>query len=242
MYAYNAECWRTCPYTINAFSVNGYVSLTGFTSFTPLPTRHIIQSTIETTALKTTYRSIITARRDIDCFIIQLSTLMAAEKSSETNWHRRRVTCDDDNYHDYRIRPCEHQKSNTISTSQLSAIISQRSYHGRNVSLARTTIIMITGFDPFDERNRIPFLQVNWARSSVGEPTINDGILPLNRQFEGQVNRPLRVSIVATTFLQFERSASTSIVVYTYNSSNLVEARRTAKTTKAIRRVSEWRR
>ena len=39
---------------------------------------------------------------------------------------------------------------------------------------------------------------------------------------------------VATTFLQFKRSASTSIVVYTYNSSNLEEARRTAKITKAI--------
>jgi hypothetical protein len=103
-YAYQAGRWRTCPYTIIAFSVNGYVSLTGFMSFTPLPTRHIIQSTIETTALKTTYRSMITARRDIDRFIIQLSTLMAAEKSSETNWHTRRVTCDDGNYHDYRPR------------------------------------------------------------------------------------------------------------------------------------------
>jgi len=35
-YAYKAERWRTCPYTIIAFSVNGYVSLTGFTSFTPI--------------------------------------------------------------------------------------------------------------------------------------------------------------------------------------------------------------
>jgi hypothetical protein len=69
------------PYTIIAFSVNGYVSLTGFTSFTPLPTRHIIQSKIEITALKTTYRSMITARKDINHLIIQLSTLMAPEKS-----------------------------------------------------------------------------------------------------------------------------------------------------------------
>jgi hypothetical protein len=160
-YAYKAGHWHTCPYTIIAFSVNGYVSLTGFTSFTPLPTRHIIQSTIETTALKTTYRSMITARRDIDHFIIQLSTLMAGEKSSETNWRTRRVTCDDDNYHDYRIRPYQHEKLNTIPTSQLSAIISQRCYNVRNVSPARTTIIMITGFDLINKRNRIPFLQVN---------------------------------------------------------------------------------
>jgi len=35
-YAYKAERWRTCPDTMIAFSVNGYVSLTGFTSFTPI--------------------------------------------------------------------------------------------------------------------------------------------------------------------------------------------------------------
>jgi hypothetical protein len=75
-----------------AFSVNGYVLLTGFTSFTPLPTRHFIKSTIEITALKTTYRNMITASTDIDRFIIQFSTLMTAEKSSETNWRTRRVT------------------------------------------------------------------------------------------------------------------------------------------------------
>jgi len=72
----------------------------GIHEFTPLPTRHIIKFTIEITALKTTYRSMITASTDIDRFIIQLSTLMAAEKSSETNWHTRRATGDDDNYHD----------------------------------------------------------------------------------------------------------------------------------------------
>jgi len=30
----------------------------------------------------------------------------------------------------------------------------------------------------------IRFLQVNWAQSSVGEPTINDAIIPLNRLYE----------------------------------------------------------
>jgi len=68
----------------------------------PYPSmRHIIKSTMEITALKTTNRSMITARTDIDCFIIQLSTLMAAEKSSETNCRTRRVTGNDDNYHYY---------------------------------------------------------------------------------------------------------------------------------------------
>ena len=81
-YAYKAERRRTCPYTIIALSVNGYVSLTGFHEFTPLPTCHIIKSTIAITDLKTTYRSMITESTDINRFIIQLSTLMAAEKSS----------------------------------------------------------------------------------------------------------------------------------------------------------------
>jgi len=46
----------------------------------------------------------ITESMDIDRFIIQLGTLMAAEKSSETNWRTWRVTGDDDNCHDYRPR------------------------------------------------------------------------------------------------------------------------------------------
>jgi len=44
----------------------------------------------------------ITESTDIDRFIIQLSTLMAAEKSPETIWRTTPVTGDDDNYHDYR--------------------------------------------------------------------------------------------------------------------------------------------
>jgi len=46
----------------------------------------------------------ITASTDIDRFITQLSTLMAAEKSSETDSPTRRVTGDDDNYQAYRPR------------------------------------------------------------------------------------------------------------------------------------------
>ena len=51
-------------------------------------------------------------------------------------------------------------ESNIIPTSQLSAIISQTSNNGRNTSPAMT-IMTITGFDPINEKNRIPFLQVN---------------------------------------------------------------------------------
>ena len=143
-YDYKAERWRTCPYTIIALSVNGYVSLTGFHEFTLIPTRLIIQSTLEITALKTTYQSMITASTDIYRFIIQLSTLMGAEKSSETNSRMRRVTGDDDNImttdRDYSIRPMRETEydrdieSNIIPTSQMSAISSQRSYNGRDVS------------------------------------------------------------------------------------------------------------
>jgi len=138
-YAYKAERWRTCPYTIIAFSVNGYVSLTGFTSFTPLPTRHIIKSTIEITSLKTTYRSMITASTDIDRFIIQLSTLMAAEKSSVPTVARDASPAMTTGRH-YSIRPMRETEydrdieSNLIPTSQLSAISSQRSYNARDAS------------------------------------------------------------------------------------------------------------
>jgi len=88
-------------------------------------------STIEIKTVKTTNRSMITASTDIYHFIIQLGTLMAAEKCSETNWRRRRV-----------------------------AIM--------------TTIITNTGFDPTNERNRIPFLQVNSVRSSAREATMDE--------------------------------------------------------------------
>jgi len=88
-----------------AFSLNGYVSLTGFREFTPLSMRHIIKSPIETTAFETRYRRVITASTDVDRFIIQLSHFMAPRMSSETNWHKRRVAGgEDDNYHAYRTR------------------------------------------------------------------------------------------------------------------------------------------
>jgi len=76
----------------------------GFHEFTPLAMRHSIRSTIEITALKTTYRRRITANMDIDRFIIQFSTLIPAEKSSESNSRMRRITSDDDNYQDYSLR------------------------------------------------------------------------------------------------------------------------------------------
>jgi len=61
-YAYEAELRRTCPYTIIAFSVNGYVLLTGFREVTPFPTCDVTKSTIENTAIQTGYRRIITAK------------------------------------------------------------------------------------------------------------------------------------------------------------------------------------
>jgi hypothetical protein len=112
-------------------------------------------------------------------------------------------TCrhNDDDDQEYRIRPYQQEKSNTIPTSQLSAIISRRTY--------------------------------NQWRDLTPESAIS--------RTEVEVERRLRVGTVATTFLQFERSASTSIVVNTYNSTNLEEARRTVNTTMTIGRVSERR-
>jgi hypothetical protein len=102
-YTYKAKRYRTCPYSIIPFSVTGYVVLTGFHKFNPLPTRHIIKSTIAITDLKTTYRSMMTESTDINRFIIRLITMMAAENSSGTNSRTRRVTGDDDNHYDSRL-------------------------------------------------------------------------------------------------------------------------------------------
>ena len=114
-YAYQAERWRTCPYTIIAVSVNGYISLTGFTSFTPI--RHV------------TYEF---ARID--------SELQQSSKELIAYGRLRRVQ---------------------IPTAALSTHC--RSLHDRCTPKhdTMTTIITNTGFDPTNERNRIPFLQVN---------------------------------------------------------------------------------
>jgi len=90
LFTYIGTFGYMCPYTIITFSVNGYVLLTGFPSFTPLPTHDNIMSTIVITTFKITYRCINTAGLDIDHFIFRLSTLTAAEKSSETNGRMRR--------------------------------------------------------------------------------------------------------------------------------------------------------
>jgi len=100
-----------------------------FHEFTPLLTCHIVKSTMEITALKTTYWSMITESLDINHFIIEFNTLMTADKRSETNWHMRRVTGNDNDYHKYRIQPYQEEKLNTIPTSQLSATISRRTYN-----------------------------------------------------------------------------------------------------------------
>jgi len=88
----------------------------------------------------------------------------------------------------------DREKSNNIPTTQLSAIISQRTYN------------QLCDLTP---ESAIP-------------------------RTEGEGERRLWVSRVATTSLRIEQSGSTSIVVYAYNSGNLEKARRTAKTTKAI--------
>jgi len=70
----------------------------------------------------------------------------------------------------------------------------QRTIGARVASPAMTTIITSTGHHysilptreiEYDTHPwvRTAFLRVNWARSSVGEPTINCAILPLNRQY-----------------------------------------------------------
>jgi len=130
----------------------------------------------------------ITASMDIDRFINQLSTMMAAEKSSETNCRTRHVTGDD-------YRPPLFDPANERNQLRSRYWVEPHSYESiecdqqpeklqwtrRVVTMMR--IITSTGFDTTNKRNRIPFLQVNWSRSSVREPTINGAILPLNGQY-----------------------------------------------------------
>jgi len=247
-----AECWHRCPYTIIADSVNRHVSLTGFTGFTPSLMRHITMSTIEITAFKwhieawliqsmalwSVYHSVELTKGAWVEFRDQLAhngchrrwrqlSWLEAATIRSSQWEKlkliemlsrtsfllvkwvqppaREATMDethrhnDDDYRDWNIRHDQQQQSNTISSSQLSAIISPRTYHHRRDGTTELVIL----------------------------------------RTKGEVQRQLRVGTLATTFHQFGQSALTSIVVYTYNS-RTVEAWRTAKTPKAIGRVSEW--
>jgi len=90
--------------------------------------------------------------------------------------------------------------SNTIPMKQLSVIISQRSHNGWNASPVMTMIITSTGIYPINDRNGIPFLLVNWARSSVREPTVKGAILPLDQQYR----EPMAFLIVPTIQLRLK--------------------------------------
>jgi len=141
-YAYEAERRRTCPYTIIAFSVKGYVSLMGFREFTPFSDAwyHEVNNWEYSPPNEISKHHYCEAP-SVDQFIIQLSH-MRAVKSSTTNWRTRRVTSNDDD-HEYRTRlfdPANERNCkrpielswNTVPTSQLSEIISQRTYNRRS--------------------------------------------------------------------------------------------------------------
>jgi len=183
MYAHKAEHWHMCPYIIIAYSVNGYILLTECMSFTPWPMSYVRKSTIKTTTFKIRQMKHGYCQHGYWSFHYSIEHPDGSREEFSTNWQMRRIADNDDNYHEYRIWPYQEEKSNTIPTSPLAVIISQRSYNEWYASTAMTMIITITGFDPTNQRNWIPFLQVNWARSSVGEPTIHGTILPLNRQY-----------------------------------------------------------
>jgi len=124
-------------------------------------------------------------KRHIEAWLLQAWISMV----SSFNWAPPMTTIITTTGPDYSIRPMRETECdrdiewNTIPTSQLSAIMSQRSYNGRGTSQAMTMIITSTVFDPIKERNRIAFLRLNWARSSVGEPTVKGASVPMNRQY-----------------------------------------------------------
>jgi len=79
--------------------------------------------------LQMTYRSMITLSTDIDHCILQLSSLMAAEKFSETHWLTRHVTSNGNDFYEYTIRSNQPEQWNSIPRSQFGTIISQRTYN-----------------------------------------------------------------------------------------------------------------
>ena len=147
---------------------------------------------------------------------------------------------------DYLIWPMRETKydrdieSNIIPTSKLSAISSQRSYNGRDASPQWPRLSRV-------QDSTLPTREIEYhSYKSMERDHQSENLQSMARSYPEsaipRTERRLQVSTAETPFLQFKRSASTSIVVFTYNSSNLEEARRTVKTTKAIGRVSEWRR
>jgi len=129
----------------------------------------------------------ITASTDIDRFISQLSTLMAAEKSWETNSRTRRVTGNDETYHDYRPRL----------------------------------------FDPANERNRIRSREIeHHSYKSIERDHQLENLQSMTRSYPWIGNTGNR--------RWSQQTMPSQRIVYTYSSSDLEEARRTAKTTKAI--------
>jgi len=180
----------------------------------------------------------ITANTDIDLFIIQLSTLMAGEKSSETNWRTRRVatmmTIITTTGRNYSIRPMSESEydrdieSNIIPTSQLSAIRSQRSYNGRDASPQWRRLSQ-------EPDSTLPTREIEYHSPKSMERDHQSEILQsVTRAYPWIGNTANR--------RWSQQTIASQRIVYTYHSSNLEEAQSTAKTTKAIGKVPEWRR
>jgi len=185
-----------------------------------------------------TYRSMITASTDIDLFIIQLSTLMAAEKSSETNWRTRRVatimTIITTTGHNYSIRPMSESEydrdieSNIMPTRQFGAISSQRRYNGRDASPQWRWLSRV-------QDSTLPTWGIEYHPHKSMERDHQSEILQsMTRSYSSIGNTENR--------RRSQQTIASQRIVYTYSSSNLDKAQKTAKTTKAIGRVSEWRR
>jgi len=195
-YAYEAERWRTCPYSIIHFSVNGYVSLMGFRDLPLFPTRDITKSKIENTALQMRYQSITTAKH---------RALIVPSSNCNTWWLQRRVhrpigargvslaittsmTSTRQNFPTLPTREIEYDRSNSVGISFLHV-------HWAQSPAQAPTMDGVT-------------VPLNTAISTI----------------KGEVGDDFHVSTVTTIILLFEWSAPISVSVYTYSSSNLEEA------------------
>jgi len=151
---------------------------------------------------------------------------MAAEKSSETNWRTRRVatmmtiiTTTGRDYSIWPMRESEYDRdieSNIIPTSQLSAISSQRSYNGRDALPQWRRLSRV-------QDSTLPTREIEYHSYKSMER---------DHQWENLQSMAWAYPWIGNT--ENRKTIASQRIVYTYSSSNLEEARRTAKTTKEI--------
>jgi len=116
-----------------------------------------MKSTIEITAVKPTFHSIIAASTDIDHFSFQLNYLGAEENISEAIWRTRCVTTNDDNYQDHRLQPFH--PANWRNQIQLTYWVEHHSYDSIQCDhqLEKLPWTILVAGDKYDDNRIWPY-------------------------------------------------------------------------------------